>query len=339
MTNLNKSPLLDVSLLGRVKVHVRGEPVDLPPKSQLLLASLIELRGGALSAAQLTERLSEEGRRKADHPIGLFYSHMDKLRTKLRVAHPDAGALIPDNHKREGYRLLVGPEVAVDAYRFEDLVKLAQAATDKGEFVRIAEQALRQWGEIPQGLRGGEPLAGLNGLWAAGYRGSLQQSYQNTLIAWLEARTEMGHHVELLPALTQLSSEPVPNEIVAGLYMQSLSRAGGAGDAIRAFEQIEDRLTDLGLVPALELRRLNRQLKTQGATITLVDQSKERSMTENESEQPAETIQPKIEKVDALATGEHGTAIRNQWNVPGTHARINYSEGSMEVTETQADEQ
>ncbi|WP_170316974.1 AfsR/SARP family transcriptional regulator [Acrocarpospora corrugata] len=339
---------MEIELLGRVKVRVRGTPVDLTPKLQLVLACLVERRGDPLSAQRLAEQVAAES--DPYDPVKYAHSNIDRLRSKLKAVDPSIDTLIPDNHVRAGYRLSVDG-LDVDVHRFQDALKQTRAAGDDAEFVRLSEAALKEWGDIPQGLRGGEPLTGLPGLWAEGYRGELQMSYQNALLAWIEAKIKLAQFRELLPMLKKLSSDPEPDEKIAELLMVSLYRAGRSSEAVRVFERISDRIqAERGVAASPRLEELHLRIKARDPSIdlpplsvtTLVNQSKEPLMNDDEQQPITETVReeihPKIDKVGALATGPHGLAIGAQWNVSGTNARIFHSDGDMKIADNPEDE-
>ena len=117
---------LRVTLLGEVAARVDGcpEPVDLGHERQrCVLAALLVEPGRAVPADVLLERAW--GDRLPRHPREALYSYVSRLR---RVLAPGGCAV---ERRPGGYLLRIDP-LDVDLHLFDDLVRRAGAASDRG---------------------------------------------------------------------------------------------------------------------------------------------------------------------------------------------------------------
>jgi DNA-binding SARP family transcriptional activator len=326
--------LLEIRLLGQPEVRVLGAPVALPPKAHLIVAALVAERGGPLTAEQLSDRISDD--MELQSPLKQVYEHVNKLRATLNRAHGEAGALVPAASAGKGYRLKVDPAlVKVDLYEFEEALRSVQAlkGRDDAEFVRLSREFLTRWS--------GEPLAGLKGRWADSYRTGIQKRRRDARIACLKAELQLGRHQEIIPELEALTRVSPHDEQAAELLMRAHYRDGSPAEALLVFERMRDQPE--GIRPSQRLKRLFQRVKdrdpaldlpelviTETAIVHRGDDVKDDN--ETSAETPREEQQtPRIDRVDALATGLFGTAIKNQWNI--TDSSVYYSDGDMEITE------
>src|SRR6185312_12226646 len=135
------SPPVDVLVLGPLEVRRDGEPVTVRRgRPRRLLISLLLRRGGAVSPATLIDQLwGDDQPVNADNALQLLVS-------SLRRALAGTGAYV--ERTTAGYRLVVDPD-GVDAFRFERLVRAAQATGDPGERSRLTADALALWRGTP----------------------------------------------------------------------------------------------------------------------------------------------------------------------------------------------
>jgi DNA-binding SARP family transcriptional activator len=120
----------------------------------------------------------------------------------------------------EGTYWLDVPPAQVDVHVFHALTERARALSRDGDrrAVGLLEEALR--------LCHGEPLAGLPGRWADGYRYRLAEEIRAAQLALYETALRHGESRERLPGLSTLLRERPDDELVAWLYMHALYRAG-----------------------------------------------------------------------------------------------------------------
>src|SRR4051812_19593977 len=115
MTQPDENPLLDIKILGRVTASVCGKPVDLAPKTRLVLVALV--RNARITANDLNAWIDDRDPDRAQ----VAYEYVDELKRRLRAADPRAAELLPDNRDRKGYRLDRAASVTADVWRFQEL--------------------------------------------------------------------------------------------------------------------------------------------------------------------------------------------------------------------------
>ncbi|MFB9907088.1 AfsR/SARP family transcriptional regulator [Allokutzneria oryzae] len=230
--------MLDLRILGDVRAHRDGQPVELGTGQQCtLLAVLLVEANREVTSARLARYLW--GSRPPTSAKSCIQVHVSRLRTLL--ADPDfAIRAVPG-----GYRLDIDPE-QVDLGRFIRLVELAGRQED-WVAVPLYREALALWR--------GRPLAMVEH--TAPLTRALTERYLLELENSIEARLRLGEHQQLVPELITASHEnPLRPRLTAAL-MTALYRAGRAAEALRYYEHTRWMLADeLGLEPHADLRRL-----------------------------------------------------------------------------------
>ena len=172
---------------------------------------------------------------------------LQRLVSRLRKALPD-GAI---EGQPDGYRLTVPPD-AVDAVRFERLVRQARGDEDAPR-ARMLREALALWhGAAMQGV-GLQDSAAFD---AAVTR--LEGLRLTALEDRFEAEASLGHGAELVSELTDLAAAHPLRERLAAALMRALVAAGRGSEALLVYQRTREALADaLGTDPAPELSALH----------------------------------------------------------------------------------
>jgi DNA-binding SARP family transcriptional activator len=245
---------MEFRILGPVEVWLEGRPLDLgPAKQRVLLARLLLPPNRVVSASQLIDAIW--GQAAPEAAPAILHTYVYRLRQALRPAvDPGAGALL--RTRPPGY-LLVVKQGQLDLDRFESMVAAATRATTGGDHATAAEllrSALALWR--------GEPLANVA---SEELRRREATGLEERRLAALEARIEadlhLGRHRDLVGELTTLVADHPLQERLHGQLMLALYRSGRPADALAAYRQLRQTLTeDLGLEPDASLQRLQRAI-------------------------------------------------------------------------------
>jgi DNA-binding SARP family transcriptional activator len=259
---------IDFRLLGPVEAYVGSERIDIGyPMHRLMLALLLAAKGRSVSVEWLMDQMWGEQLPKTARD--LIYGYISDLRTFLSRGREGGGELLPQHNG--GYRVQVELD-HVDACRFEDLVKRGRrlAGQNDAEAVQLLRAALDQWGTSIGGIRGGEPLAGLPGPWAAEFRTSLEQQRLSALVDCMEAELRLGHHNEIIPELAELVGSNPANEQLAAILMRAQYQVGRQADAMGTYQRIRRHLVEVyGAEPSVPLQGLLRRILDQDPTLTM----------------------------------------------------------------------
>jgi predicted ATPase/DNA-binding SARP family transcriptional activator len=239
---------LEIRLLGPVEVLLDGQPVPLGGRRQAALLALLALRQGrpVTVDALASELWHGQPPRGA---AGTLRSYVSRLRHVLAGAAALTGG-------GSAYSLAATGE-AVDAFRFERLVREGRAALGKGAVRRAAErfaEALSLWR--------GDPLAGL------GSEGLLRLESERLAELRLdaaelriEADLALGGAGGLIGELETLVHDHPYREGFWRQLMIALYRAERQADALAAYRRARAIFTsDLGLEPGERLRELEQAI-------------------------------------------------------------------------------
>jgi DNA-binding SARP family transcriptional activator len=238
---------MELRVLGPLEVVTRDEPARVTGrKERAVLASLIVHLGRACSAEELVAAVwGADAPPTAEKSLQVRLSH---LRSALGAGR---GLIVRDGR---GYRLAVESE-SVDAARFERLVDEA-SRRPPAEALDLYDEAL--------GLVRGRPYADVeefDGLAAEVRR--LDELRLRATEGRLRALLDLGRHAQVLPELERLTADEPHHEGFAALQMLALYRAGRQVEALEAYRETARRLTELGLDPSEDLRRLERLILEQ----------------------------------------------------------------------------
>ncbi len=245
---------VDLLVLGPVVVRNHGEPVPIGgPKQRAILALLTAEVGRPVSLDRIVDDVYGE-----DAPEGARRS----VQTFISMIRRQLGDIV--QKQSSGYALMVAPD-AVDAFRFEDLVRatIPIVATEPELASNSLRDALAMWR--------GHPYADIDS------RSVLQPEITRLTdlrLAALEARIDadlaLGRHRELTGELDALVVEHPIREKIRGQHMLALYRSGRQTEALRAFERARLYLADeIGITPSAELSRLEQQILEQDPDIDL----------------------------------------------------------------------
>ncbi|NUK37482.1 tetratricopeptide repeat protein [Streptomyces lunaelactis] len=240
--------MVDVQLLGPVELSVRGDAVEVgPPQRRTVLAALAVDVGRPVAVDVVIERVwgadPPDGARRAVH------AHVTRIRRVCeRVA--DAGEESLRLVRRSGGYLLEARQEQVDVYRFRQLVDRAHAT---GQTDRARASLLRN----ALGLWHGEPLAGLNGQWAARTREAWRRQRVDAAVGWTRAESRLGDPGAVTGPLTELLGEHPLVEPLAEALMRALHDAGRSAEALDCYATVRQRLAEeLGTDPGPALREM-----------------------------------------------------------------------------------
>jgi predicted ATPase/DNA-binding SARP family transcriptional activator len=248
---------MDFLLLGPVAVTEGDRPLPLGgSKQRALLAMLLVHANEVVPGDELIEALwAGEERAHATKALQVAVS-------RLRRALGHSEVVVT---RAPGYVLCVEPE-HVDVTRFEALAdagREALAAGDAPSAHDLLADALSLWR--------GPPLADLT--YESVFQVEISRLQELRAAAFedrLAADLETGHHAELVAELRTLVSNSPLRERLRGQLMLALYRSGRQAEALAAYQEARDALTDgLGIEPSRELRELQQAVLTQDALLDL----------------------------------------------------------------------
>jgi hypothetical protein len=119
--------------------------------------------------------------------------------------------------------------------------------------VELFEQALLVWR--------GDPLPGLDTLWATGLRSTLDGERLAAELDHVDTALRCGQHAELIPSLSAQATKHPLDERVAAQMMLALYRSGRQADALLHYQGLRRRLADeLGADPGPDTQYLHHQI-------------------------------------------------------------------------------
>ncbi|CAL9426742.1 Regulatory protein AfsR [Actinosynnema sp. ALI-1.44] len=232
-----------LTVLGEVRVHVAGRPVDSgPARQRCVLAALAVDLNHVVPVERLIRRVW------GDEPPHTARTTLSTYVSRLRKVLPPGVELA---NRSGGYVVQADP-AAVDLHRFRRLTALARGGADE-RAVRVLREALDLWR--------GEALTGIPGDWAAGYRELLRQERLAVEGDLTDALLRLGRAEELLPALAARTTEHPLDERLAAQYMLALHLAGRSADALDHYRRTRALLVEeLGTEPGERLRRRHQEV-------------------------------------------------------------------------------
>jgi DNA-binding SARP family transcriptional activator/predicted ATPase len=234
---------LVIRLLGPVAVEVDGEPVRLGSVKQKAILAQLALHGGQVT--QLAELVAGLwGENPPATATNTIQVHVSGLRRVLGRA----GSLI--QNRPPGYRL---EGADVDVLRFEQLVEEArQGQPDKWR------DALGQW-------TGEAALADLADVpFAPAVATRLDELRLTATEEFIERELALGHHLKVVPELTDLTRKHPYRETFWRQLMLGLYRSDRQSDALATFREAAGVLAeDLGIDPGPALVAMHQAILTQ----------------------------------------------------------------------------
>ncbi|HXV32852.1 MAG TPA: BTAD domain-containing putative transcriptional regulator [Gaiellaceae bacterium] len=241
---------LELRILGPLEVRNGREPLTLGGgRPRALLALLLVHRGVPVSTDRIVDELwGESPPRSARHMVEVYVSSLRKGLGKDRILRAASG-----------YRIRLEPE-ELDAVRFERLAAEGGEALAAGEAerssARLAE-ALELWRGPALADFAYEPFAGVEAR-------RLEELRLHAEEEWVDAQLALGNAAGLVARLEENVARAPLRERRQGQLMLALAAAGRQADALAAYKSARRLLvSELGLEPSAELRRIERAILTQ----------------------------------------------------------------------------
>ncbi|GAA3862618.1 BTAD domain-containing putative transcriptional regulator [Saccharothrix violaceirubra] len=280
---------VEFRLLGAIEAYVGGRPLDLGhPRQRGVLAVLLVEANCFVTTGHLLDCVW--GEHQPVRGRNTLYSYLSRLRLALESV--DGVSL---DRRSGGYQLTLDKQ-CVDVHRFHRLVAEARAADDDRASV-LFERALALWR--------GEPLAGLDTLWAAEVRATFEGEFLAAELDYIDIALRLGRHAEMLPLMSARARRHPLDERGTAQLMLALYRNGRQADALEHYRRLRTRLVDeLGAEPGPELRELHRRILRDDAGL----EASPRPVTA--ADPPPE--RPAPDELDRAAE-ELATAVFRQW--------------------------
>jgi predicted ATPase/DNA-binding SARP family transcriptional activator len=243
--------IVDIGLLGPLRVHDDGKPLQIRGvRERTLLAALALRAGKAVRTDELVDALWDPEHLPVNAANSL-QAAVSRLRRQLIVRGRS-----PIQMSGAGYALTVGRE-HVDAFRFERLVNDAAGLGDAVAAASLLGDALELWrGEVMADVE-------VHG-WLGDEGVRLEQLRLHALEEHLSALLEAGGGRALVPDLEQLVARHPLRERFRAQLMTALYRGGRQAEALAVFDETRTMLVDeLGVDPSAELRALHHAILNQ----------------------------------------------------------------------------
>ena len=246
---------LALGILGPLVASLDGEPVSLGGQRQRsVLVALLLARGRVLSTDRLTEAVWAGGAPpSANASLHAYVSHLRRRLEPDRPARSPATVLVSHGN---GYALRV-PTEAVDAWRFEDLVRTSSALGDPLARVAALDAALGLW-------RGEAIAEYADQDWARPDAHRLTELHGLAREQLLAARLDAGESSILVPEIESLLAEAPLREERWRLLALALYRSHRQADALATLRRARTMLgEELGVDPGPALRSLEAEVLAQ----------------------------------------------------------------------------
>ena len=244
---------MEFRILGPVEVTGAGKTVSLAGRREAaLLATLVLSAGEVVSTDRLIDALWH------DHPPRSATKTLQNCVLRLRKT---LGATVVET-RPGGYRLVVSGD-AIDAHRFERLIRLARTAAMNGTPARAAaalDEALGLWR--------GQPFSELAG-WdpADGEAARLTELHRVAIEDFIDAELACGRHIAHVADIeAMVAAEPLRERRWA-MLMLALYRCGQQADALRTYQRARIALAELGIEPGPELRDMEHAVIAQDESL------------------------------------------------------------------------
>ncbi|MXG88478.1 BTAD domain-containing putative transcriptional regulator [Nocardioides flavescens] len=248
-----------IRVLGPLEVHgeAAAGAVDVgSPRHREVLAALVVDAGRVVSTDSLLDRVWGDVTRGGTTTN--LHAIISRLRGRLREGRTGVElSTVPP-----GYRIDV-PVDGVDATMFLDSLAQARDARTRGDLEtarRVVREGLALW-RGPAYADIAQPFAEAEAARLEGQR-----------IAAVELAAEvdlmLGRHDEVLEELPALVAEHPLRESLRGHLMLALYRGGRQSDALAAYDDVREQLSDeLGLDPGPQLQELRQRILEQDQTL------------------------------------------------------------------------
>jgi DNA-binding SARP family transcriptional activator len=220
-------------------------------KRRGLVALLLVHRGSALTVDRIVEELWDEPTAGAAHTVQTYLS-------QLRRALPDEGTTLVRHGN--GYALPVTDD-ALDAARFERLVRDAQHTMDAETCARTLRAALALW-------RGDALEEFVGAQWADAAARPLEALRVQAHERCVQSELDLGLGAELVAELERLTARYPLHEHFWGALMVALYRAGRQADALATCRALRTQLVEsLGIAPGASIVELEQRILDQDRSL------------------------------------------------------------------------
>ncbi|MFD3746277.1 BTAD domain-containing putative transcriptional regulator [Nocardia sp. NPDC058633] len=243
-------------VLGPVAAHDDlGRPVALRgPRYREVLARLILAHRRVVPVGRLVDDLWDEPPADAVGAVRTFVAGLRRALEPDRPPRTPARLLVTEGL---GYALRADPD-AVDAWRFDDAVRVAATLPAEQAFSRLTD-ALQWW-------RGPAYADFADAGWALAERSRLTEQRLLAVERRAEAQLALGAAAAAVPDLDAHVTEHPWREDAWGLLATALYHSGRQADALAVLARARRMLAeDLGIDPGPALRRLEHDLLRQAA--------------------------------------------------------------------------
>ncbi|MFF5293125.1 BTAD domain-containing putative transcriptional regulator [Paractinoplanes globisporus] len=249
-----------LAVLGPLRATVGGSEADLGgPRQRAVLARLAVAGGEVVSADRIIEDLWGGG---ADVParqlatLQVYVSHLRRALEPDRLRRTPAAVLVS---AAPGYALRL-PAEAVDAWRFDDLVRQA-AEEGPAARHRLLTEALDGW-------RGGAYAEVADEAWARPEAARLDELRLAAVESLAEAELALGRAAIVVATMERHLHDHPGREEAVRLLALALYRSGRQGDALEALRRTRRHLADeLGVDPGPALRALEADILAQAPAL------------------------------------------------------------------------
>jgi DNA-binding SARP family transcriptional activator len=250
---------VEFRILGTIELEVNGIPHNLGSvKERCVLAILLLELGRPVTMENIIGRLWAQD--PPDTAIPSLYTYVSRLRSYLRNATDDHVRI----RGRSGSYTLEADQEAVDLYRFRKLRDWAREleGIDDQRAASLLRDAVALWR--------GPPMAGLNGVWAAGTRAALEEERFTAVRRRIMVDLRLGRHTDLVPEISALVAlHPLDQELI-GYLMLALYRCGRQAEALEAFRDFRTRqIEEIGTEPGPELSELHQRMLNDDERLTI----------------------------------------------------------------------
>ncbi|MEO3805558.1 BTAD domain-containing putative transcriptional regulator [Nonomuraea sp. B1E8] len=250
---------LEIRFLGPLQVLAADEPVQFAGHRRIGVLARLALNAGQPVNAEriLTDIWGDSSAATAAKQLHIVIS---KLRRAL--GHHTAEEIIQT--VPGGYRLALDPD-HIDAHLFLRLAERARTGQSQGAGAAadaLFREALRLWR--------GEPLAELTVPWARFEATRLEEEHLTVLEDHADLRLAAGdHHAVAAELAVHVRAHPL-RERPAAQLMLALHRAGRPSEALAVYQDTRRlMITELGLEPGAELRRLHQAVLVKDPVLDL----------------------------------------------------------------------
>jgi DNA-binding SARP family transcriptional activator len=218
---------MDIRLLGAVQLVTADGNVEVgPPQRCLVLAALAVSAGKPVATETMLSRVWDDDR--PERARRTLHVHISVLR-RLLARHSGGTAAIVN---RAGGYVLDFDTGHVDLFQARRIVHQAGADTDRR--LALLREAVALWH--------GEPLAGLQSLWAAQVRQTWRHEHKQTVIAWSAAELAAGNATAVIEPLTALARADPGDQRLVAVLMRALHAVGDTQGALALYTSAYERI-------------------------------------------------------------------------------------------------